>query len=823
MSVLFVDHEDLLQGFNAFLPEDHQMPPPRQVHKEEPKHERRLSSGSTGGYPFHDGRGGSSFGGGVGNTPALNFGRIDLPGAQSQQREGDVNYAVNFVAKVKKRFSRQPEKYARFLEVLHEYEEAQMSPDFLMHTVSKLFADHPDLLKELTFFLPPQVQSDVSQHERMAMGGGGSYFGGGGAAGGAAPQTEPDMTLAVSFLNKVHQRFAHEREKYQYFLELLHEYERGQVAPEQVMATVNTLLADHPDLVRDFTYFLPDAKPKTELAAPPQSNQKDMNFAFHFVNKVKDRFANEPEKYTLFLNTLQEYEKSANWPNALEVAQNLFANHPDLLRDFAFFLPKQPSDPSGKARSEEEKKSSLLPLSRPSAEPTDTYDALIRAAQQQKKPSVPSTSSLKSTLGGSADGASVEDRLKARKGSPSHSPPQGPAFEPSSGRAVGSKAPAAPPDHGAKKRKLEVKPGPEEGSLAASSQPANTLSNDPNLPKKGGDVEVQKAPPKALPSSDPDAMDIDIPSREASKTLVDIARTAMDIAKRPDDIRNAPDAARKPTETGKGPMDMLKAAMDIASKMEVAKSLTNVARFAVEDAKKSDKGPIDVPKPPADVAKKLADPPKVPAAEAKPISKPPADVAKRPTDPPKPPAADAKPIAKPPGDPAKKPSDPAKSSAADAKPALEPVKAAVDYGKLPATILKEPTAVKTPADVAKKTLDEGKVSDMAKTSALADLAKKALEAPKKHVEVAKAPVAVPTPKAPADAPKVHAPAEAVKTRAPENVPKKVAEIPTVKKLAEAPMEIDKKNGKADSSNIAKEGSVEALASKKPAEVSLPPK
>lgn len=320
------------------------------------------------GFPYGSSPSASSYGGGSsasygssGRGPAFDFAGRGGGGGGGGNDQGDINYAVNFVAKVKQRFIRDPDKHKLFLQVLHDYEENQTTTGALMATVSKLFADHPDLLKEFTFFLRPMPQGGDSLNfpgERLPYGGGG-----GGPQGGFNPVTgEPDMNVAVNFLNKVNQRFAHEREKYQYFLDLLHEYEKGKISPESVTKSVNSLLAGHPDLCREFAFFLPVQDRRHALAAaqaqqgspslplhggdnlgvPGFVGTKDVNFAMVFVQKVKQRFSHEPDKYTLFLNALQEYEKNPNWPNTIiDVANQLFGNHPDLLRDFSFFLPRQ--------------------------------------------------------------------------------------------------------------------------------------------------------------------------------------------------------------------------------------------------------------------------------------------------------------------------------------------------------------------------------------------------------------------------------------------------------------------------------------------------
>lgn len=221
VSHLFHGHDDLIYGFNAFLPEDHRMPPPSSMAR------GPLRDGPGGGGSLLGGPPGSLLGGpppshhsmlpgggvlggppgaGIMNPGALGGASLGMgpnPGgaAAGGGGGGEVNYAVNFVSKVKQRFARDPERYKLFLEVLHQYEENQPGAEYLTGTVAKLFADCPDLLKEFTFFLPPQVQAALQQ--QGALGGPGlpdSRGGGGGAPMPAAPPGEeclrPDSLVA---------------------------------------------------------------------------------------------------------------------------------------------------------------------------------------------------------------------------------------------------------------------------------------------------------------------------------------------------------------------------------------------------------------------------------------------------------------------------------------------------------------------------------------------------------------------------------------------------------------------------------------------------
>ena len=71
----------------------------------------------------------------------------------------EFDHAINYVTTIKRRFASEPETYKKFLEILHTYQKEQRGIKEVLDEVSELFEDHPDLLKEFTFFLPDAVQS----------------------------------------------------------------------------------------------------------------------------------------------------------------------------------------------------------------------------------------------------------------------------------------------------------------------------------------------------------------------------------------------------------------------------------------------------------------------------------------------------------------------------------------------------------------------------------------------------------------------------------------------------------------------------------------
>mmetsp|Transcript_56377 Transcript_56377/g.136777 ORF Transcript_56377/g.136777 Transcript_56377/m.136777 type:complete len:1195 (-) Transcript_56377:123-3707(-) len=85
------------------------------------------------------------------------------PGAQQGEaaQPMEFDHAINYVTTIKKRFADDPETYKKFLEILHTYQKEQRGIKEVLEEVSVLFADHPDLLREFTYFLPDAVQSEA--------------------------------------------------------------------------------------------------------------------------------------------------------------------------------------------------------------------------------------------------------------------------------------------------------------------------------------------------------------------------------------------------------------------------------------------------------------------------------------------------------------------------------------------------------------------------------------------------------------------------------------------------------------------------------------
>ncbi|KAL7565064.1 hypothetical protein ACA910_005076 [Epithemia clementina (nom. ined.)] len=95
--------------------------------------------------------------------------KLQVPKQQETQVPLEFDHAINYVTTIKKRFANEPETYKKFLEILHTYQKEQRGIKEVLDEVSVLFADHPDLLKQFTYFLPDAVQAQAKQQLDVAV------------------------------------------------------------------------------------------------------------------------------------------------------------------------------------------------------------------------------------------------------------------------------------------------------------------------------------------------------------------------------------------------------------------------------------------------------------------------------------------------------------------------------------------------------------------------------------------------------------------------------------------------------------------------------
>ncbi|CAI5709593.1 unnamed protein product [Hyaloperonospora brassicae] len=90
------------------------------------------------------------------------------PADRSSTNPVEFDHAIHYVTTIKQRFADEPETYKEFLAILHTYQKEQRSIRQVLDQVSHLFRDHPDLLREFTFFLPDAVQEQAKERLNRA-------------------------------------------------------------------------------------------------------------------------------------------------------------------------------------------------------------------------------------------------------------------------------------------------------------------------------------------------------------------------------------------------------------------------------------------------------------------------------------------------------------------------------------------------------------------------------------------------------------------------------------------------------------------------------
>lgn len=335
-----------------------------------------------------------------GQQPILN---VRTPSCSPNPSYLPVQDALSYLDQVKVQFSGDPHVYNQFLDIMKDFKSQAIDTPGVIRRVSTLFTGHPNLISGFNTFLPPGYKIECGTEDdpnairvTTPMGTQVSPMGsslrplsnprahGDAAAGGRRdehgpfdanvteqsrwdPQRDgeayhagrPQGTMygqAVGPGNPRMSPFAGSRES-AYGVNEMH------LAREREMRNVSQL---HDAAVSAATTMSPLPESSALAAAgagmigPAQSalgmekrGPVEFNHAISYVNKIKNRFAQQPEIYKQFLEILQTYQRESR-PIQDVYAQvtKLFDGAPDLLQDFKQFLP----DSAAQARESEAKK-----------------------------------------------------------------------------------------------------------------------------------------------------------------------------------------------------------------------------------------------------------------------------------------------------------------------------------------------------------------------------------------------------------------------------------------------------------------------------------
>ncbi|PHU27626.1 Paired amphipathic helix protein Sin3-like 2 [Capsicum chinense] len=176
-------------------------------------------------------------------TPGSGLGRggrggSSAGGAGANNRKLTTSDALSFLKEVKDTFQNQKHKYSIFLDVMIDFKANRIDTIGVIARVKVLFKGHPRLILGFNAFLPNGYEITLSDEDE-------------------APKKTIEFDEAISFVNKIQARFQNNDHVYKSFLDLLNMHRKARKGINEVYHEVAVLFNDHPDLLDEFTRFLP--------------------------------------------------------------------------------------------------------------------------------------------------------------------------------------------------------------------------------------------------------------------------------------------------------------------------------------------------------------------------------------------------------------------------------------------------------------------------------------------------------------------------------------------------------------------------------------
>ncbi|CAN4079305.1 unnamed protein product [Withania somnifera] len=161
-------------------------------------------------------------------------------GAGASNPKLTTSDALSYLKEVKDMFQSQRDKYDMFLDVMKDFKAQRIDTAGVIARVKDLFKGHPRLILGFNTFLPKGFEITLNDEDE------------------APPKKTVQFEEAISFVNKIKMRFQNDDHVYKSFLDILNMYRKEHKGINEVYHEVAVLFNDHPDLLDEFTRFLPD-------------------------------------------------------------------------------------------------------------------------------------------------------------------------------------------------------------------------------------------------------------------------------------------------------------------------------------------------------------------------------------------------------------------------------------------------------------------------------------------------------------------------------------------------------------------------------------
>ncbi|XP_066583983.1 paired amphipathic helix protein Sin3a-like isoform X2 [Prorops nasuta] len=318
-------------------------------------------------------------------------------GSQQFQRL-KVEDALSYLDQVKYKFSDQPQVYNDFLDIMKEFKSQSIDTPGVITRVSHLFKGHPELIVGFNTFLPPGYKIEVKSNEQgyafqvsvsmpsptathtATLSSQHHCTVNVGSPPVASPPTQPAKAPPVLQImqgtGNIHHSMANNISNNNLTVHA------PSSPPVQSYNNSHISAAEASQAVSQALRHVQDGVPVGGQAQ--QSQPVEFNHAINYVNKIKNRFQGQPDKYKRFLEILHTYQKEqrnlkgsghlgntsgsnvsigTKYLTEAEVysqVAKLFENQEDLLAEFGQFLPDATSQQSSLSAMFQSNKSSTI-------------------------------------------------------------------------------------------------------------------------------------------------------------------------------------------------------------------------------------------------------------------------------------------------------------------------------------------------------------------------------------------------------------------------------------------------------------------------------
>lgn len=244
--------------------------------------------------------------------PAMPAGVPNRTATTNVYRTLNVRDALSYLDQVKIQFYSQADVYNNFLDIMKDFKSQNIDTSEVIDRVSTLFKGHPNLIQGFNTFLPAgykiECSLDPSDPNPIRV-------------------TTPTGTTKRPNMNATYGQWSSGA---------------GDTNGQQDSQANQQALSSAHQAAHQL-----QALQQPPFGSDPNGGQIEFNHAISYVNKIKTRFANQPDIYKHFLEILQTYQREQKpISEVYEQVTVLFANSPDLLDDFKQFLPDTSNQPT---------------------------------------------------------------------------------------------------------------------------------------------------------------------------------------------------------------------------------------------------------------------------------------------------------------------------------------------------------------------------------------------------------------------------------------------------------------------------------------------